>query len=81
MRILITGGAAFIGCNFVRHVLRSNTEKQIIVLDRPDHYFRYSLNWDMIRKMGWKPQMKLEGGLRGIVDWYVANEKWWPSLV
>jgi dTDP-glucose 4,6-dehydratase len=51
------------------------------VQDRPGHDFRYSLNWDMIRKMGWKPQMKLEEGLRSTVDWYVANEKWWAGLV
>ena len=51
------------------------------VQDRPGHDFRYSLNWDMIRKMGWKPQMKLEDGLRSTVDWYVANEKWWAGLV
>ena len=51
------------------------------VQDRPGHDFRYSLNWDMIRKMGWKPQMKLEEGLRSTVDWYVANERWWAGLV
>jgi dTDP-glucose 4,6-dehydratase len=51
------------------------------VQDRPGHDFRYSLNWDAIRKMGWKPQMKLEEGLRSTVDWYVANEKWWTGLV
>jgi len=51
------------------------------VQDRPGHDFRYSLNWDMIRKMGWKPQMRLEEGLRSTVDWYVANERWWAGLV
>jgi dTDP-glucose 4,6-dehydratase len=50
------------------------------VQDRPGHDFRYSLNWDMIRKMGWKPQMKLEEGIRNTVDWYVANEIWWAGL-
>jgi dTDP-glucose 4,6-dehydratase len=51
------------------------------VQDRPGHDFRYSLNWDAIRKMGWKPQMKLEEGLRSTVEWYVANEGWWSCLV
>lgn len=51
------------------------------VQDRPGHDFRYSLNWDGIRKMGWKPQMKLEDGLKGTVDWYVSNEKWWTGLL
>jgi dTDP-glucose 4,6-dehydratase len=33
-RILITGGAGFIGCNFVRHVARAHPEWEIVVLDK-----------------------------------------------
>ncbi len=51
------------------------------VQDRPGHDFRYSLNWDMIRKLGWKPAIRLEHGLRRTVEWYVANENWWSGLV
>ncbi len=32
-RILVTGGAGFIGCNFVRHVLQTNPDTQIVNLD------------------------------------------------
>jgi dTDP-glucose 4,6-dehydratase len=49
--------------------------------DRPGHDFRYSLIWDRIRKMGWKPKMKFEDGLKKTVDWYVANQQWWKPLV
>jgi len=31
--VLITGGAGFIGCNFVRHLLTSDVKISIIVLD------------------------------------------------
>ena len=34
MRILVTGGAGFIGSAFVRNTLRHDTEDQIIVLDK-----------------------------------------------
>lgn len=34
MRLLITGGAGFIGCNFVRHVLESHPDYTIKVLDK-----------------------------------------------
>ena len=34
MRILITGGAGFIGCNFVRHMLNQHPEDEIVVLDK-----------------------------------------------
>lgn len=49
--------------------------------DRPGHDFRYSLNWDRIRKLGWKPKMRFEEGLKRTVDWYLANQGWWKSLV
>ena len=49
--------------------------------DRPGHDFRYSLNWDQIRKMGWKPKMKFEDGLKKTVDWYLENQSWWKPLV
>ena len=51
------------------------------IQDRPGHDFRYSLNWDQMRKMGWKPKMKFEDGLKRTVDWYVANQQWWKPLV
>jgi dTDP-glucose 4,6-dehydratase len=51
------------------------------VQDRPGHDFRYSLNWDRIRKLGWKPKMKFEEGIKRTVDWYLANQAWWKPLV
>lgn len=33
MHILVTGGCGFIGSNFIRHLLKANTEDQIINLD------------------------------------------------
>lgn len=33
MRLLVTGGAGFIGSNFVHHVLREHPEDEVIVLD------------------------------------------------
>jgi len=50
------------------------------VSDRPGHDFRYSLNWDRIRQLGWKPKVRFEDGLRKTVDWYLANEAWWKPI-
>jgi dTDP-glucose 4,6-dehydratase len=33
MRLLVTGGAGFIGCNFVRHILKSKLGCEVVVLD------------------------------------------------
>jgi len=51
------------------------------VQDRAGHDFRYSLEWDRIKKMGWSPKVKFEDGLKKTVDWYLANEAWWKPLV
>ena len=34
MRIVVTGGAGFIGSNFVRHVLRHHADDEVVVLDK-----------------------------------------------
>lgn len=34
MRILVTGGAGFIGCNLVRHILRARPQTRVRVLDK-----------------------------------------------
>ncbi|MGZ4847792.1 MAG: GDP-mannose 4,6-dehydratase, partial [Halobacteriota archaeon] len=34
MRLLITGGAGFIGSNFVRYMLSNHNESEIVVLDK-----------------------------------------------
>ena len=34
MKILITGGAGFIGCNFVRYMLKRYPDEEIVVLDK-----------------------------------------------
>lgn len=51
------------------------------VEDRPGHDFRYSLKWDELKELGWKPRMPFEAGLRATVEWYVRNEAWWKPLV
>jgi dTDP-glucose 4,6-dehydratase len=51
------------------------------VTDRPGHDFRYSLEWDRIREMGWAPKMSFDEGLKRTVDWYVQNREWWAPLV
>lgn len=67
-----------------RRILRHlNKPESLIkfVEDRPGHDFRYSLNWDRIRTMGWQPQVRFEDGLRQTVDWYVRNRAWWEPIV
>lgn len=49
--------------------------------DRKGHDFRYSLDAGKIRKLGWKPSVKFNDGIRKTVEWYSSNANWWQSLI
>jgi dTDP-glucose 4,6-dehydratase len=40
------------------------------VPDRPGHDVRYSLRWDRLAQLGWKPEVPFEEGLVRTVAWY-----------
>jgi len=50
------------------------------VKDRPGHDRRYSLNYEKLKTLGWKPSYTLEKGLKETVEWYKQNEKWWKKI-
>lgn len=50
------------------------------VKDRPGHDFRYSLNCEKLKKLGWKPQVSWEEGMRQTIKWYQENEWWWKKI-
>lgn len=50
------------------------------VTDRPGHDFRYSLDYNKLMKIGWKPEYDFETALELTVKWYVENERWWRPL-
>jgi dTDP-glucose 4,6-dehydratase len=48
-----------------------------LVPDRPGHDWRYALNIDKIEsRLGWRPQVGLEEGLRRTIAWYLGHEDW-----
>ena len=59
-----------------------NKPKSLIkfVKDRPGHDFRYSLNTDKIRSLGWKHGYNFEKVLGDTVRWYAENEGWWKQI-
>lgn len=47
------------------------------VTDRAGHDFRYAIDASYIeKKLGWKPSITFEQGIRETVKWYLANNKW-----
>lgn len=56
-------------------------EKNIeYVKDRPGHDFRYSLDVEKIRKLGWAPSYAFEKALNDTIEWYEKNTVWWKKL-
>jgi dTDP-glucose 4,6-dehydratase len=50
------------------------------VRDREGHDRRYSLDASKAARLGWRPSVEFERGLRETVDWYRANEAWWRPI-
>jgi dTDP-glucose 4,6-dehydratase len=50
------------------------------VADRPGHDFRYSLNTERLRKLGFTLRETFESGLRKTIQWYREHEDWWLPL-
>ena len=50
------------------------------VTDRPGHDRRYSLDASKAARLGWRPAVEFERGLRDTVEWYRANEAWWRPI-
>lgn len=62
--------------NEVCNVMKKGHDLLSFVQDRPGHDFRYSVNSDKIRALGWKPAWKFKKGLEHCVEWY-TNNRWW----
>lgn len=50
------------------------------VADRLGHDFRYSVNIDRLKALGFAPTSTFEARLKETVEWYVHNESFWKPL-
>jgi UDP-glucose 4,6-dehydratase len=58
----------------IAEVNNKNFKKNIIyVKDRPFNDYRYSINYNKIKKLNWKPKIKLEDKIFEINSWYKDN--------
>lgn len=49
------------------------------VADRQGHDFRYSVNSQKIKSLGFKQKIDFESGLRETINWYKSNQGWWET--
>jgi dTDP-glucose 4,6-dehydratase len=50
------------------------------VQDRKGHDRRYSLDYSLLRGLGYAPQVGFESGLAATMRWYRDNRSWWEPL-
>jgi dTDP-glucose 4,6-dehydratase len=50
------------------------------VNDRKGQDMRYSLNCEKIHRLGWKPRIPFEQGIRETIEWYKQNKWWWQKI-
>jgi dTDP-glucose 4,6-dehydratase len=61
---------------------RSCSELVAYVRDRPGHDRRYAIDPTVLsQELGFEPTETLHTGLARTVDWYLANEPWWRSVM
>ena len=81
----IGGGREISNVELARFILGvMNIEESAIekTKDRLGHDFRYSLNFEKIStKLGYKPEISFEQGIKETIEWFAANENWWRRVV
>jgi len=56
-------------------------ESQIeYVEDRLGHDFRYALDIEKAKKIGWEPKHSFEEAIKETIKWYLENKDWWKKL-
>ena len=50
------------------------------VTDRPGHDRRYAVDCSRLHRLGWRPVVPFEEGLRATVRWYQDHEAWWRPI-
>ncbi len=50
------------------------------VKDRLGHDYRYAINSEKIKRLGFRPKSSFEHQLNKTINWYIINCKWWKPL-
>lgn len=75
------GGKEFTNLAIAQKILQYFPKSKIEhVVDRPGHDFRYSLNFDKIKYLGFSLRHDFNEVLNITIDWYRENEDWWEPL-
>ncbi|MBN2001093.1 dTDP-glucose 4,6-dehydratase [candidate division KSB1 bacterium] len=48
--------------------------------DRPGHDFRYSVDTEKLRRLGWTPKHEFTEAMEETIEWYNQNSWWWKKI-
>lgn len=63
----------------LRH-FKKGPEKIRYVTDRLGHDLRYAVNFNKLKRLGFRPHWSFEKGLEATATWYRENQDWWRPL-
>lgn len=66
--------------SLLTYILKRPPHLLQFVKDRAGHDFRYGVDSDKVRELGWKHKHSLHDGLEKTVGWYRNNEWWWRPI-
>jgi len=68
--------------NLLLEVLGKDKSSIEYVADRQGHDFRYSVNWQKLKKeTGFHPKNTFSEGIAATITWYSENTSWWLPLL
>jgi dTDP-glucose 4,6-dehydratase len=76
------GGHEIANVDLARDICRlAGADEALITFvdDRPGHDFRYSMAWDRIAALGWKPEASFDQALATTVEWYRRHPERWEG--
>ena len=63
----------------ILQLMGESMDRISFVPDRQGHDFRYSLNSEKIRSLGFTPSIDLNSQLKSVIDWYKQNVNYWET--
>lgn len=59
------------------NILNLDENRISFIEDRPGHDFRYAVDYQKLKNLGWKNTVNFDSELEKTIVWYKENKKWW----